>query len=89
VSGDKEAGDFEEPEPPNTEGATRYLIVEGDDVSFYLMDFNGKVSAEALANDATKEFIELIRNCFKSNDEDLFECIRRIAKSNGLVVTVG
>jgi hypothetical protein len=89
VSGDKEAGDFEEPEPPSTTGATRYLIVEGDDVSFYLMDFNGKVSAEALANDATKEFIKLIRNCFKSNDEDMFECIRRIAKSNGLVVTVG
>jgi hypothetical protein len=89
VKGDKEPGDFEEPEPPDVGGATRYLIVEGDDVSFYLMDFNGRVKAEALDNPQTKAFIDLIRNCFKSNDEDMFDCIRRMAKENGLTVTVG
>jgi hypothetical protein len=93
VKDDTEPKDFEEPEPPDVGGATRYLIVEGDDVSFYLMDFNGKVSAEALANEASRAFIDQIRGCFRSGDKegdiDMFDCISKRAKSLGLIVTVG
>lgn len=89
VGGQKEPGDFEEPEPPDVSGVDRYLIVSGDEISFYLMEKSGHISAQALDNPQTKGFIDYIRNCFKSNDEDMFECIRRMAKEQGLVVEVG
>ena len=89
VGGQKEPGDFEEPEPPDVSGVDRFLIVSGDEISFYLMEKSGRISAQALDNPQTKGFIDFIRNCFKSNDEDMFECIRRMAKEQGLVVEVG
>lgn len=88
VHGEEEK-EWSEPEPPDVTGADRYMIVEGEGVSLYLMEFDGRLQAEALSNDDTAAFLDLVRNCFKSNDEDIFDCVRRLAKENGLAVTVG
>jgi len=84
-----EAGDWEEPEPPDTAGADRYMIVEGDGVSVYFMEFGNEVKAEALGNPETKAFLDEVSHCFQSNDENIFDCVRRTAKNLGLVVKVG
>lgn len=81
--------EWQEPEPPDVSGMDRYMIVSGDNISFYLMEKSGKVSAQALNNSETKAFIDTVRNCFRSNDEDMFECVRRIAKEMGLAVEIG
>jgi hypothetical protein len=88
VKGNEEK-EWQEPETPDVTGSDRYMIVEGEGVSVYLMETNGEMKMEAMSNDDTKAFLDLIRNCFKSNDEDTFDCVRRLAKENGLVVTVG
>lgn len=85
----KEVGSWEEPEPPDVAGADRYLIIEGDEVGVYIMEFSGKIESEALDNPATHEFVELLKPCFTSNDEDSFKCAARVAKENGLTVKVG
>jgi hypothetical protein len=86
---DKRESDWEEPEPPDTTGADRVLIVEGEDIRFYLMDFNGNVEAWAYNNPQTKAFITLVRYCFKKRGDDIFECVARLAHSDGLKVREG
>lgn len=87
---EKKEQDWEEPEPPDTTGADRVLIVgDGMTVSLYLMDYDGRVEAWALNNDQTKAFLTLVRYCFEKRGDDLFECVARLAKSDGLKVTEG
>ena len=85
----KEADDWEEPEPPDTTGADRFMVIEGSGVSVYFMDFKGQLKVQALQNEESQAFIGLVRNCFTSNDEDVFDCVRRLAKEDGLTVRVG
>ena len=85
----KEGKEWTEPEPPDVTGLDRYLIVSGEGISFYLMEKSGRISAQALNTDETYSFIDMVKNCFASNDEDIFECVRRLAKEDGLKVEVG
>jgi len=85
----EEADDWEEPEIPDVSGADRYMVVEGDGVSVYFMEIDGEVKCEAMQNPESKEFLDTVSNCFQSNDEDIFSCVRRIAKEGGLIVKVG
>lgn len=86
---EKKVGEWEEPEPPDVTEADRYLIIEGDDVGIYIMEFDGRLESEALDNPPTREMIELLKPCFTSNDEDKFKCAARVAKENGLTVKTG
>jgi hypothetical protein len=84
-------GGSEEPddEPLDLPGADSYMAVKGEGVSVYFMDFGGRIQCEALQNDDTLAFMDLIRNCFKSGPEDMLKCVKRLAKANGLIVTEG
>jgi hypothetical protein len=87
---DKKEQDWEEPEPPDTTGADRVLVVgDGMTVSLYLMDYDGRVEMWALNNDQTKAFLTLVRYCFEKRGDDLFECVERLARSDGLKVSDG
>ena len=65
------------------------MVIEGSGVSVYFMEFKGQLKVRALQNEESQAFIGLVRNCFTSNDEDVFDCVRRLAKEDGLTVRVG
>jgi hypothetical protein len=84
-----ENDEFNEEEPVDVEGAERWMEVSGDNISFYLIERDGEFSAQRLNNSETRAFVDSVANCFKSNDEDMIQCVGRIAKEQGLVVRVG
>ena len=73
---------------PNLEGADRWLEVSGDNISFYLMEKDGKFTATRENNSESRGFVDNVSGCFKQG-EDMMDCIKKKSKQMGLVVKIG
>jgi hypothetical protein len=87
--GSKDEAEWNEPEPPDLSGAEKWMLVEGEGISVYFLVVGGEFKIKALSTDDSKAFLDYISGCLKSNDEDVFKCVARMAKEQGLKVTTG